>query len=90
MRKGDKGPHPLKSRWLSYAIADPALFHATLLVSSIRAPITWGEDIKTKAIVHQNCAVRLINQALESQKQVVGDTTVAAVLALTGYEVSIR
>ena len=89
MRKNDLGPHPLKNEWLSMAVSDPAQFHATLLLAAIGVTTMSGEDITTKAIVHHNHAIRLINGAIQDERHALKDSTVAAVIALTGYEVRI-
>lgn len=67
----------------------PERLHATLLVSSIRVPTLSGEDINTKAILHQSQTIKLVNQAVRGEREV-DDGIIAAVLGLTGYEVGQR
>lgn len=89
--------NPLRTVWVSLAMSDPALFHATLCVSALHLALLKPDALRTirrwpggpKApvfAVHKEESIKLINERLSSTSAT-SDVNVGTVLVLAANEV---
>ena len=83
-------PVNTKSKWLNYALSDPALFQATLLISAVHLALLHGGILGEEVFYHKGETIRLVNNRLRDPEQGATDGTIGAVACLTIIEVSSR
>lgn len=75
-----------KTKWLGYAITDPALLHATLIHSALHISLLTNTAPPSDVFLHNGMAIRSINQRLGNT--IISDTMIAAISCLAHMEVS--
>ena len=68
--------------WLTTAMANPALFNATLFVSSVHLDGLDGYRESSESLYYKLETIRVLNKALKDPELAVADETIAAVLLL--------
>ncbi len=78
-----------EAEWFSWAINDPATYHATVFVSvAHRALVSgFGRTLTTYAYYHKGEAIKLVNKRLNDTTQALEDGTIAAISSLAAFEV---
>lgn len=79
-----------KNEWLKYALSDPVLFHATLLISSVHLALLQGGILGEEVFYYKGETIRLVNDRLGDPEHGATDATIGAVACLTVIEVSSR
>jgi hypothetical protein len=69
--------------WLSTSIPHPALFNATLFVSSVHVKGLHGHVESSESLYYKAETIRCLNTALQDPTWAVADETIAAVMLLT-------
>jgi len=77
-----------KNGWLGCALTDPALFHATLLISSVHLALLHEDSMGAEVFFHKGETIRFVNDRLGDPDQGASDATIGAVACLTVIEVS--
>ncbi|KAL3485884.1 hypothetical protein BJX62DRAFT_242538 [Aspergillus germanicus] len=73
----------LRSSWISSALTDPCLFHATLFSASVQLDALTGVERSNHAtLYHQANTVRLVRSRLAASTGTLDDATVASTLLL--------
>ncbi|KAL6228900.1 hypothetical protein BDW75DRAFT_235585 [Aspergillus navahoensis] len=73
----------LRSSWISSALTDPCLFHATLFSASVQLDALTGVEWSNHAtLYHQSNTVRLVRSRLATLTGTLDDATVASTLLL--------
>ena len=75
--------------WMSVAIADPAMFHATLCLVALHKFQTRGMPQASSYFWHRGEAMRLISQSLADPGQAISDATIGAVSILSASDNSV-
>jgi hypothetical protein len=73
--------------WLSFALTDAALLHATLSLVAYHYDITHGRDESLDCLYQKGEAIKKMNQRLGDSHQQFTDTTVATVSLFANIEV---
>lgn len=74
--------------WLSFAITDAALLHATLSLVAYHYDITHSRNESLDCLYQKGEAIRNMNQRLGDGHKQFSDTTIATVALFTNIEVS--
>jgi hypothetical protein len=77
---------PFRDLLFPLAMEHPAPFHALLAESAFHHATLQGRELPPEGFVHKSRALGMINRALSSRQY--GDGVLAAVLYITGLEVS--
>ena len=72
-----------EGKWMSVAIPDPAMFHATLCLVALHKVQTCGGPQANSYFWHRGEAMRLISQNLADPRQATSDATIGAVAILS-------
>ncbi|KFZ09186.1 hypothetical protein V501_05677 [Pseudogymnoascus sp. VKM F-4519 (FW-2642)] len=83
----DQGANPLKMVFAREAIADQALFHATLFFAAAHFDILHGQSSSSDTLMHRGKAIHLINMNLSSSADRLSDSTIGAVTLMAIYEI---
>ena len=75
--------------WMSVAVSDPAMFHATLCVVALHKFQTRGGPQASSYFWHRGEAIRLISQNLADPEQATSDATIGAVALLSAADNSV-
>ena len=78
-----------EGKWMSVAISDPAMFHATLCLVALHKVQTRGGPQVTSYFWHRGEAIRLISQLLADPGQATSDATIGAVAVLSASDNSV-
>ena len=78
-----------EGRWMSVAVSDPAMFHATLCVVALHKVQTRGGQQANSYFWHRGEAMRLISQKLAEPGQATSGATIGAVAVLSSSENSV-
>src|SRR5271170_1342296 len=73
--------------WLSFALTDAALLHATLSLVAYHYDITHGRDESLDCLYHKGEAIKKMNQRLGDSHWQFSDTTIATVSLFANIEV---
>lgn len=73
--------------WLSFALTDAALLHATLSLVAYHYDITHGRDESLDCLYQKGEAIRKMNQRLGDSHWQFSDTTIATVSLFANIEV---
>ena len=73
--------------WLSFALTDAALLHATLSLVAYHYDITHGRDESLDCLYQKGEAIKKMNQRLGDSHRQFSDTTIATVSLLVNIEV---
>jgi hypothetical protein len=75
----------LHTTWMTRAMADPCLFHATLFCASAHLDLLQGKPHSRITVFHQSCAMRALRDRLKGGR--ISYETAATALALVYYNV---
>ena len=79
-----------EGKWMSVAISDPAMFHATLCLVALHKVQTRGEPPQSNSYFwHRGEAMRLISQNLADPEIATSDATIGAVSILSASDNSV-
>lgn len=78
-----------EGKWMSTAISDPAMFHASLCLFALHKVQTRGRPQMNSYLWHRGEAMRLISQNLADPGQVTSDATIGAVAVLSASDNSV-
>ena len=78
-----------EGKWISVAISDPAMFHATLCRVALHKVQTRGGPQANSYFWHRGEAIRLISQNLADPGQATSDATIGAVALLSASDNSV-
>jgi hypothetical protein len=74
--------------WLSFALTDAALLHASLSLVAYHYDITHGKDESLDCLYQKGEAIRKMNSHLGDSHRQFSDTTIATVAIFTNIEVN--
>jgi hypothetical protein len=70
-------------------MTDPALLHAVLFNAALSLAILQGRSVTPELMYHKSESIRLLNKRLRNPHDTVAtDSTLAAVVYITNFEVS--
>lgn len=78
-----------EGKWMSVAISDPAIFHATLCLVALHKVQTYGGPHANSYFWHRGEAMRLISHNLADPGQATSDATIGAVAILSASDNSV-
>ena len=78
-----------EGQWLSVAISDPAMLHATLCLVALHKLQTHGGGDATSYFWHRGEAIRLVSKNLTEPGQAASDANIAAVAILSASDNSV-
>ena len=78
-----------EGNWMSIAISDPAIFHATLCLVALHKSQTRGAPQAKSYFWHRGEAMRLISRSLADPGQATSDATILAVAVLSSSDNSV-
>ena len=79
-----------EGKWMSVAISDPAMFHATLCLVALHKAQTRGGPPQSNSYFWQRGeAMRLISQSLADPDKAISDATIGAVAILSASDNSV-
>lgn len=78
-----------EGKWMSTAISDPAMFHASLCLFALHKFQTRGGPQTNSYLWHRGEAMRLISQNLADPGQATSDATIGAVAILSASDNSV-
>ena len=78
-----------EGKWMSVAISDPAMFHATLCLVALHKIQTYGGPQANAYFWHRGEAMRLISHNLADLGQATSDATIGAVAILSASDNSV-
>ena len=78
-----------EGQWMSTAVSDPAMFHATLCLVALHKAQTSGEPPAKSYLWHRGEAMHLISQNLADLGQATSDATIGAVAIMSASDNSV-
>ena len=78
-----------EGKWISVAISDPAMLHATLCLVALHKFQTRGEQEAKSYFWHRGEAIRLISESLTDPGHAASDATIGAVAVLSASDNSV-
>ena len=78
-----------EGEWMSVAISDPAMFHATLCLVALHKVQTRGGSQANSYLWHRGEAMRLISRNLADPAEATSDATIGAVAILSASDNSV-